>query len=718
MQGNYLARQTSVMQQVPLLQPRAWRRARAGAALLLALTLALAGPLPSWAAGADERLADIEKLARERNPAALDHLIREKEALTAGASYPTRLLYLKLLRATYANAGKFKQAYATDEDIIRAATVQHDAAGVALGRLGQVGRYLDEDQPAAAMASLNTILRDYPDLADPEYMIASQALLADIYNLRGQFDLSFKHYYAAIDIATVHPEVWYPNAASLRIAVARVYINTKNPAKALETTAGINRKSLPGTIACSLEFTNGIALIASGKTAQGQEAFARALALARELDLRSMQAQILGNVADAYLHARDFPKAEVAARSALLQAEQTADINSLLMANANIGFALAGQGRMQEGLPFMDKVVASLRKSGAMADLSNMLMEKSQALEAAGMYKEALATVRERDTVTNELAMHERSKAIAALQEQFDAQRRSAQIDTLTRDNRFKDVELGNRTLRLVVTTLALVLALLVSTLVYVLYRKSVRKSARLKAMATEYEHDSLHDPLTGLSNRRAFTDRMAARQADAGAPADGFTLLDIDHFKRVNDEHGHAAGDAVLVEVARRLASVVRGQDAVVRWGGEEFLVYSHAVDPAQQAAVVQRILNVVSQAPVTLPNGTALAITVSAGSAALPFLGLPENLFDWQQAIEMADRALYHGKQTGRNRGNIVEGLGQALSPASSALDIRSSCEAASLRLQLVLPAPPSLGRAGDVAADGVGSRGHGVPTLPSLG
>ena len=87
----------------------------------------------------------------------------------------------------------------------------------------------------------------------------------------------------------------------------------------------------------------------------------------------------------------------------------------------------------------------------------------------------------------------------------------------------------------------------------------------------------SERDPLTNLANRRHFLSVMQAEQARGGAEAgfDGALLLvDIDHFKHVNDSHGHAAGDIVLCEVARRLNEAVRGDDLVVRWGGEEFLV------------------------------------------------------------------------------------------------------------------------------------------------
>lgn len=641
-------------------------------------------------AAPDQRLTELTQLARDSNAAALDHLVRQREFLTSGVSYATHLQYLKLLRRTLANSGQLKQAYAVDTDIVRLATAQGDATGTALGRLGGANMHMDNSSSTMALATVSAIERDYPGLADPEYQIALQETFGRVYNALGRFDKSLKHYFAGIDVAMRDPDQWKHREAYLRIGVVNMYITAKNAEKALETANAIRRADLSGVNAAALDYCLGIALVALGKTEQAQEAFRRGLAVAQEHGLGSRAAFILGNVSDAYLRVHKYPDAEQAARAALIYAEETSEQNAILMANANIGFALAGQGKVAEGLPYLNKVVAALRKTGSLADMANMLAEMSQAQEGAKMYKEALATLREREIVTNELALNERAKAVAALQEQFDAQRRSAQIAGLERDNRLKDVEIGNRTLRLVVTTMALVLALLVSALVYALYRKSVRKSAQLKAMATEYEHDSLHDPLTGLCNRRSFTEKMGARAVKA-MPAgehDCFTLIDIDHFKRVNDTHGHAAGDAVLLEVAKRLSSVIRGQDAAIRWGGEEFLIYSHSVDAVRRAAIVQRILTVIEQTPIVLPNGTALSLTVSAGSVGLPFLGFSEVVFNWQQAIGLADRALYHSKRNGRNRGNIVEGLAAALPSTSSEADVKAACDSSDLQLQLVLP------------------------------
>jgi two-component system cell cycle response regulator len=122
---------------------------------------------------------------------------------------------------------------------------------------------------------------------------------------------------------------------------------------------------------------------------------------------------------------------------------------------------------------------------------------------------------------------------------------------------------------------------------------------------------------------------------------------MDIDHFKKVNDSHGHQAGDEVLVEVARRLTDVSRDTDCVIRWGGEEFLVLFPETDIDEAAGIVERFRCELGGTPVSvLGDGTELHITVSGGVAELEVDDTAELL------VARADAALYKAKESGRNR------------------------------------------------------------------
>jgi diguanylate cyclase (GGDEF)-like protein len=127
--------------------------------------------------------------------------------------------------------------------------------------------------------------------------------------------------------------------------------------------------------------------------------------------------------------------------------------------------------------------------------------------------------------------------------------------------------------------------------------------------------------------------------------------MVDLDHFKDVNDRHGHAAGDAVLVQMKDRLREVFRESDYLVRWGGEEFLVLARATERDEAHAVAERIRQAVSARGFTLPDGTQLARSCSIGFACFPFLPSQPRLMSWSQVVELADLGLYLAKRSGRD-------------------------------------------------------------------
>lgn len=171
----------------------------------------------------------------------------------------------------------------------------------------------------------------------------------------------------------------------------------------------------------------------------------------------------------------------------------------------------------------------------------------------------------------------------------------------------------------------------------------------RMATLVEESRWMATTDALTGLSNRRAFIGWATKEVARCARYADHFCamLLDVDHFKQVNDRHGHAAGDAVLAAVSRLMGSVVRSCDVVARWGGEEFVVAlpSTALDGA--LLVAERIRAALEVHPIPDPNGgQVLTVTASFGVAELE---AGESL---EQLVDRADRAMYAAKSAGRNR------------------------------------------------------------------
>jgi diguanylate cyclase (GGDEF)-like protein len=154
-------------------------------------------------------------------------------------------------------------------------------------------------------------------------------------------------------------------------------------------------------------------------------------------------------------------------------------------------------------------------------------------------------------------------------------------------------------------------------------------------------------DPLTDLLNRRGFVAEVEAerKRVERGARTFGLLLLDVDFFKRFNDDHGHACGDQVLCEVARVLESQTREVDRVGRWGGEEFVILLPETDTDGLARVAEKLRAAIAALAVRC-EGQQLGVTATFGAA------LPGDGETFEACLERADQALYAGKDNGRNR------------------------------------------------------------------
>jgi diguanylate cyclase (GGDEF)-like protein len=164
-----------------------------------------------------------------------------------------------------------------------------------------------------------------------------------------------------------------------------------------------------------------------------------------------------------------------------------------------------------------------------------------------------------------------------------------------------------------------------------------------------------LTDALTGVYNRRYMDRRLAEEIARARRQSYRVSCMyiDVDHFKQVNDTHGHQAGDDVLREVASRIKAELRMSDALGRFGGDEFVVLLIDADLESARIVAHRIRASVADQAFLLAEGKGLAVTVSIGVAALPEVGREHPIEEVaQQLVAQADAALYEAKQQGRNR------------------------------------------------------------------
>jgi diguanylate cyclase (GGDEF)-like protein len=203
-------------------------------------------------------------------------------------------------------------------------------------------------------------------------------------------------------------------------------------------------------------------------------------------------------------------------------------------------------------------------------------------------------------------------------------------------------------------------------------------RTAELEQANAALHEASETDALTGLKNRRYLYQQLPsdlaqlARQRAAGQDRRiGLVLADLDEFKRLNDQHGHAAGDAVLRGFAALLRQAVRQGDYVVRWGGEEFLVVLRDLAPGGLPAVTEHLRQRVASAHFDANGAGQLQVTASLGGVEFPSLDGSTDALGWEAHVELADRALYAAKDAGRNTWAWYRGGPRPPAPGESRLD-----------------------------------------------
>ena len=178
-----------------------------------------------------------------------------------------------------------------------------------------------------------------------------------------------------------------------------------------------------------------------------------------------------------------------------------------------------------------------------------------------------------------------------------------------------------------------------------------------LEQMRRRLQDLAMTDPLTGLRNRRHFI-QWAQRELDLAHRHDlpvAMLVLDIDHFKRINDVHGHGVGDQVLVEISQRFSATLRGTDLLARWGGEEFIALLPNT-PEPLARLLGERLRSAAAVAVRLPNGAAVQVTVSVGVTGRGAGPSPSAVTTLDALTQAADRALYEAKRLGRDRVSVA--------------------------------------------------------------
>jgi diguanylate cyclase (GGDEF)-like protein len=367
---------------------------------------------------------------------------------------------------------------------------------------------------------------------------------------------------------------------------------------------------------------------------------------ARNSASTTLLALAFADLGDSYMKTGEFARSLEYSRQAAALAPHISRSAFESTVQFNTALAQIGLGNLHDGKPLADQAIQHTIDSGNLVDANELMQEYGQALERADDLRGALKEYHRDEAVRDQLMSAVREQTLLELSSRFDAERRTREIELLKRDNAIQNHDLyAQRSKQQTILVATGLIALACAALAWAFGR--IRKvNARLR-------FESQHDALTALHNRRYFNEQVLL--PGGGAPFRGCVLLiDLDHFKRVNDTFGHPAGDAILAAVGKRLAKALRANDLLVRWGGEEFLALLEPMSDAELNATAHRILNAIREEPVSW-NGERIHCTVSIGCARFPMRGatVPVSV---ERAIGLVDKALYEAKRRGRNRACLL--------------------------------------------------------------
>ncbi len=648
--------------------------------LMLWLTISSVQAAPELEAKIEAELEKYLQLTTSDQPAAADLLKKIGPQITELTPIATKVRYNSYLATTLSSDKKYQEVdkllqqnwqwaeQTQDADIWAEVLADHLQDSWSRGENAKAVTFLEPLLQYAAKATQNRI----------KYYAWNTA--GSFQSWQGKYELALASYHQAYAGIEQDENPRTPlRKMYLKSSIASLHSSLRNYPLALKTVQEGLVESIknPDLASFITDFytQEGYIFVDLGETDAALDSYQKGMTWAIKQKNLYSQATFQNNIGDIYLRQRKLDLASSYFEKSLAFGKSKDDKYTIALATFNLGYIKVLKGEYAQGIAQMQAMITEFGTLGGKADLMAYLMEFADALRFAEQYKAEAETLRQYNQLSSEIFQNEREKQLNQLQEEFSAKEKTKEIAVLTQKNQLKEAEIERQNLQQEITMLVGVVVALASILLYLLYRKVRQANLKLKEVNDKLAFQSLRDPLTGLFNRRSLLEHMERRQlSERRAPApqatDGFILLDIDFFKHINDHYGHAAGDAVLIEIAKRLTTLTRNDDMVWRWGGEEFLILLRRVDMAALTQFTQRVLDIIGGDSFTFGK-QQLQVTASAGFLTYPFSALDEQTLSWTKALQLADMALYLGKIHGRNRAYGLAKINKPYAQIATQLD-----------------------------------------------
>lgn len=487
---------------------------------------------------------------------------------------------------------------------------------------------------AAAEAEVDILLRllETPGLPPPERPPAL-GIAGSVLGTVGQWQRASELHARAYDEARTQHNV--PMQIDALLAIAQIQNAFLDDPALADTTL---REAISLAVSIdrehpSLYYNFAYNLMLLGRNDEALPAFERALALASRPGppgaMDGMKARI-DTHRGVILHARGDASGRALIEGALVQQRRLHDALGEAVTLTHLGRIQREEGDPQGALANVEAALALAEAGRFVREQKLALAELAAIHTALGNTDTALDLTRREHALETEQLRSQNLKSLAGLQSQLTQDVDHAAIDRATR---VRNLALGTL---LIVVVFALGIAW---------FQARVNRRLRETGMT---------DPLTGLLNRREASRRLDAdllpARAGNGQRAGMLMLIDLDDFKRINDAHGHDAGDRALKAVAQRLQALCSPDDLVARWGGEEFVVAGAERTREQALALAERLRTGFAEAPLQLPDGTSLRLTLSIGVVPYPFFPVHDGA-SWADTLRVADHATYAAKERGRD-------------------------------------------------------------------
>jgi len=598
------------------------------------------------AGAAQELQGEIRALRAKgcESPHARQQLEQLGKRLDTATPYPVRREFILCQLTQKGEALTFDQRLATMQSLRDLASAAADVDTANLMDIRHIFLTHADDDIDKYLDQLNEVRARIRADAPAEVMEALESSYGNMYFDAGNLETALRHQLAALDWAG-KLEIGSIPARLYRLGtIADLYIAMGLPQSALRQieSAFAQAPDVPLDNHIALLLVRANALIRLNRLAEVDQTMAEVDQLGKLEGAPTVTEQTEMMGARRLLAEGKLDQAMPIIEQIGARAAERSDSYYTTKAMMLRGETLSRLGRVDEGLGLMRQATEVFERKGQMVDVLDGLDRQIDGARGQKDYARALDLMGKRQDLWLQLFRDERGRAIAELEAQRSAQQLEQRVELLAKENHLQSQSLRAERLS---KMLALVLALFgvgLSIWMVNLFRRA-RQERDALSDAVRF------DALTGAYSRYQFQRSRASNMPVPDSAPLFVLLIDLDHFKSINDQFGHDAGDTVLKTVVERLHGALGGNDELYRWGGEEFLLILHGRDGGTLEHDLRRLLKIVEVEPVVW-HGQPIPVSISGGLVQQPLAS------DWNgplvDSIRWADAGLYLAKSNGRKR------------------------------------------------------------------